>query len=128
MTIAYWCIFIAGIMPYFWVGCAKFSGKRPYNNHAPRKYCEALETRSWRKRAYWAHLNQFESFPLFAAAVLSALLIGKIDHALIDQIAVAYIIARLGYGVCYLTDKPTLRSLHWFIGVGLIFSLFFLSR
>lgn len=63
-------------------------------------------------RAHWAHQNSFEAFPPFAAAVLVAEQLGA-AQARIDLLAGAFIVLRLAYGVCYLADRATLRSVVW---------------
>lgn len=125
MTIAYWCVLAAILLPYIWTGVAKFtSGFRPRDNHNPREYLEKLEGPA--KRAHWAQLNTFESIPGFMAAVIIAHLAGA-PQSTIDAIAVTYIGLRLVYGVLYITDKARLRSLVWAGGVACIVALFVVS-
>jgi uncharacterized MAPEG superfamily protein len=61
-----------------------------------------------------------EAFPLFAAAVLLAEMHGA-PQRMIDGLAVAFLGARIAYAVCYLGDRPTLRSIIW--GVGFVCNL-----
>lgn len=125
MTIAYWCVLAAILLPYIWTGVAKFtSGFRPRDNHNPREYLERLEGPA--KRAHWAQLNTFESIPGFMAAVIIAHLAGA-PQSTVDAIAVTYIGLRLVYGVLYITDKARLRSLVWAGGVACIVALFVVS-
>jgi uncharacterized MAPEG superfamily protein len=125
MTIAYWCVLAAILLPYIWTGVAKFtSGFRPRDNHNPREYLEKLEGPA--KRAHWAQLNTFESIPGFMAAVIIAHLAGA-PQSTVDAIAVTYIGLRLVYGVLYITDKARLRSLVWAGGVACIVALFVVS-
>lgn len=125
MTIAYWCVLAAILLPYIWTGVAKFtSGFRPRDNHNPREYLERLEGPA--KRAHWAQLNTFESIPGFMAAVIIAHLAGAAQPT-VDAIAVTYIGLRLAYGVLYITDKARLRSLVWAGGVACIVALFVVS-
>jgi uncharacterized MAPEG superfamily protein len=42
-------------------------------------------------------------------------------------LAVLFITSRLLYMICYLADWAILRSLVWFVGMGLIASFFFVS-
>jgi uncharacterized MAPEG superfamily protein len=53
-----------------------------------------------------------EAFPLFAAAVLLAEMRGMPQH-MIDGLALAFLGARIVYAVCYLGDRPSLRSMIW---------------
>ncbi len=39
MTLAYWCVLAAALMPFLFTGIAKFSGGR-YNNYSPREFLE----------------------------------------------------------------------------------------
>lgn len=113
MTIAYWCILIAAVLPYFWVLIAKRSGER-YNPRAPREW-QAKQTNPRSMRAHAAHLNGFESFPVFVAGVLMAQIVG-VAPALISVLSVVFIIARILHGIFYIADVPPLRSLAWAVG------------
>ncbi len=125
MTIAYWCVLAAILLPYIWTGVAKFtSGFHPRDNHNPREYLEKLDGSA--KRANWAQLNTFESIPGFMAAVIIAHLAGA-PQATVDAIAVTYIALRLVYGVLYIMDKAALRSLVWAGVVACIVALFVFS-
>lgn len=119
MTTAFWCVLIAGCMPFIVVGIAKWDKR--YDNNAPRDWLARQE--GSKKRAYAAHLNCFEAFPFFAAAVIIATL-AKVPGATIDGLAVAFIVARIVYIWCYITDKPSLRSLVWMVGLGATVALF----
>jgi uncharacterized MAPEG superfamily protein len=112
MTLALWCVLVAGVLPYLTVGIAKAMGGS-YDNHDPRGSAASYEGLA--RRAHAAHLNGFESFPLFAAAVLVAELKGG-PRGAVDMLAIVFIAARIGYIACYLTDRPSLRSLLWSAG------------
>jgi uncharacterized MAPEG superfamily protein len=79
-----------------------------------------------RKRAYAAHLNCFEAFPLFAAGVIIAHL-AQASPSLVAAVAGLFIIARVAYVWCYLKDKATLRSMVWTAGLCLNVALFFIA-
>jgi uncharacterized MAPEG superfamily protein len=70
MQTALICVLIAGLMPYLWTAVAKATGPR-YDNRNVRDWQAQLE--GLPKRAHAAHLNSFEAFPFFAAAVLAAI-------------------------------------------------------
>lgn len=113
MILAYWCVLIAALMPVAFVGYAKFSGSRrmsPSENHHPRAWLE--ESEGPQKRAYWAQLNSFEAFPPFAAAVIIAA-ISDGSVAAINIFAVLFVVLRIVYGWCYITDRASLRSMVW---------------
>ncbi len=119
MTIAFWCVLIAGCMPLVTVGIAKWSKR--YDNRAPRDWLAGQE--GTKKRAYAAHLNSFEAFPFFAAAVIIAS-IAKAPSTWVDGLAALFIIARVGYIWCYIADKPSARSLIWMVGFGATVAIF----
>jgi uncharacterized MAPEG superfamily protein len=109
MSWSYICVLIAGIMPLLFTGYAKFSGPG-FDNRHPREFLARLE--GARARAHAAQLNSFEAFPLFAAAVLMAHQTG-VAVATIDRLAIIYVLLRLAYGVLYIANRATLRSLVW---------------
>ena len=124
MTLAYWCVLIAIVLPYLATASAKFlgAGYGPRANSDPRAFLAALQ--GWRRRAHNAQLNCFEVTPAFAAAVIIAHLAGGAEQGLLDQLAVAFVVSRVLYLLCYLADWAALRSLLWFVGMGLIAALF----
>jgi uncharacterized MAPEG superfamily protein len=111
MALAWWCLLAAGVMPVLLAGVAKAGGG--YDNGRPRDFATSLE--GYRKRAYAAHQNGFEAFPLFAAAVLAAAVNG-VSQPRIDLLAIVFVAARLAYAAAYLGDWPTLRSAFWTVG------------
>ena len=121
MSIALWCLFIAALlhvlskMP---LAKAQNECEQGYDNNNPRAQQDSLQ--GWGQRALAAHENQIESFPLFAAGVLVALFM-QVSQGLVDQLAMAYVVARIAYLVLYLKDIATLRSVAW--GVGFFSSL-----
>ena len=109
MSIAYWCVLAAALLPSFTVGIAK--GLSPYDNRDPR--APGTYT-GLAYRAYGAHQNGLETFPFFAIAVLVAS--GGSAHAtlaILDGLALAWIALRLAYIAAYLLDRPSLRSVLW---------------
>lgn len=125
MTIAFWCVLAAAILPYLFVGIAKLGGKRGYNNKSPRDFLAKQE--GFAKRANFAQMNSFEALPAFAAAVIIAHLAGNASQGLMDNLAMGFIAARVLYGVCYIMDLATLRSLVWTAGFGCMVALFVVS-
>jgi len=123
MTIAFWCVLIAAIIPYLFTVLAK-SGPG-FNNRYPREYLEE-KVMGWRKRAYWAQLNGFEAFPPFLAGVVIAEMLHA-NQTSIDKLAIIFVVARILHGVCYIADKHTLRSLVWFIGFLCVIGLFVIA-
>lgn len=127
MLLAYWCVLIAALMPVAFVGYAKFAGQRkmgPRDNAAPRQWLQHTEGRQ--QRAYWAQLNSFEAFPPFAAAVIIAALTGASVTA-INTLAVLFILLRIAYGVCYIRDLATARSMVWGLAMLCVVGLFIVA-
>ena len=120
MHTALLCVLIAGLLPYLYTGVAKVAGPR-YDNRDVRGWQGRLAGLPYRANA--AHLNSFESFPLFAAAVLAAVATGA-DASRVNLLAISYIVLRLVYGVVYLMDLATLRSLVWFAAIGCSVAIF----
>lgn len=122
MTIAYWCVLIAGLLPYVFTVAAKWSPE--YSNENPREYLEKVV--GWRKRAHWAQVNSFEAFPFFAAAVIIAQRT-FVHQTTIDVLALLFVFSRIIYGVAYIMNKPKARSLIWFLGFACCIGLFLVS-
>ena len=120
MTIAYWCLVVAGILPYLSAAIAK--GGTKFDNNNPRDWLAKQE--GWRKRANAAQSNAFESFPLFAAGVIVAVL-RHAPQGRIDALAAAFVAVRVAYLGLYLADQASLRSLAWMAGLGCTLALFF---
>jgi uncharacterized MAPEG superfamily protein len=108
-------------MPYLWTTVAKAAGPK-YDNTDVRGWQARLTGLA--QRAHAAHLNSFEAFPLFAAAVLAALLTGA-NPERVMQLAMAFVALRLMYGLVYLANVAWLRSLVWFAGLGCTLAIFF---
>ncbi|MGD9661416.1 MAG: MAPEG family protein [Porticoccaceae bacterium] len=123
MTLAYSCVLIAIVLPYVWAGYAKKSliksGK--YDNNASRPLLENL--RGAEQRANWAQANSYESLPGFIGAVIIAHLAGA-PQIVVDVLAVTYVVCRVAYGICYIRDLATARSLFWAGGFFAIIGLF----
>ena len=121
MTMAYWCVLVAACLPLVFTGIAKATGPG-YDNRRPRAFTDT-EVAGFRKRAYWAHLNSFEAFPPFAAAVIIASVVGA-EGTAVDALALAFIAFRLAYGSFYMADWATARSLAWIAAFGCVIGLF----
>ena len=124
MSIAYWCILIAAVLPFVWVGAAK-SGAPGDNNKDPRGWVAKQETFRVRN-AYNAHLNAFEAFPTFAAGVLMAQFAG-VDPGQANLLAMAFIGFRILHGVFYIAAKAAIRSLVWMGGLACTVALMVLA-
>jgi uncharacterized MAPEG superfamily protein len=122
MSIAFWCVLIVGLLPYVTVGIAKWD--KSFDNNAPRDWLAKQE--GAKRRAHAAHLNTFEAFPLFAAAVIIATLCHA-PRVAVDGLAVVFVVARVLYIWFYITDRASLRSVVWIAGLGISVALFVLA-
>jgi uncharacterized MAPEG superfamily protein len=123
MKIALICVLIAGLMPYLWTTVAKIAGPR-YDNRNVREWQSHLTGLA--QRAHAAHLNSFEAFPIFAAAVLSA--IGtNFDANTLDKLAIGFVVIRLAYGIAYISNIAPVRSLIWFSGIACVVAIFVIA-
>ena len=124
MFIAYCCIVIAACLPYVWAVMAKTSAPA-YNNKDPRGWVARQD--SYRVRnAYAAHLNAFEAFPAFAAAVLMAQF-AQVDPQHIAWLSLAFIGFRILHGIFYITVLQAFRSLSWLGGFACVLGLMLLA-
>ena len=122
MTTAYWCVLISILFPYIFTVLAKLN--KNFDNHDPRACLDRVT--GWKRRAHCVQLNSFEIIPAFGLAVIIAEL-AKAPQSTLDIIAIVFIITRVCYAICYLTDKAGLRSLFWGIGMACILSLFYIA-
>ncbi len=106
MPIAYWCVLIAALLPIVWAVYAKAGMKS--DNSYPREEVDDLPP--MKRRAYAAHQNAYECFPVFAAAVVIAVT-QRAPIDLVNWLAIAYIALRIAHGMFYIYNKPPLRSL-----------------
>lgn len=121
MPIALWCVLIAGILPYIAASIAK--GRSDFDNANPRDWLAKQE--GFRKRANAAQANGFETFPLFAAAVIIAMTIKHAPQHKIDLLAAGFVVARIAYLGFYLANLAALRSTAWTAGAICVVALFF---
>jgi uncharacterized MAPEG superfamily protein len=119
MPIAYWCIFITALMPIALASIAKAGA------HVDNKLPRDGVLSGWRRRANAAHFNSFEAFPIFAAAVLTALM----QHAplsIINTLAGTYVIVRICYVGLYVANLDRVRSLAFMIALMINIAIFLL--
>lgn len=123
MDVHLWCIVAAWFLVYLSkvpvvAAMARAGG---YDNHHPR--AQQTQLTGWGARALASHLNGFEAFAPFAVAVLIAHVAGA-PAAVVDGLAITFVMARVLYVACYLADWSTLRSTVWSIGFLATFGLF----
>jgi len=125
MTILIICLFIAALLPFIAkipvaIAMHKLGG---YNNNHPR--AQQAKLTGFGARALAAHQNAFESLIIFAPAVLLAI-ITQNTGAVIEQLAIAHIVARVLYNIAYLMNIGTIRSFIWAVGIISALSIIFL--
>jgi uncharacterized MAPEG superfamily protein len=70
VTLAYWCVLVVVLLPYFLSVAAMSSASRRKYVGNPRSYSDSRT--GWRRRAHLAHLNAFEATPALLAGVVIA--------------------------------------------------------
>jgi uncharacterized MAPEG superfamily protein len=122
MTIAELCLPASVVLTILSILPGKLDGRREYDNANPRD--PRFYTPGLRARSQGAHLNGYEAFPFFAAAVILAEM-RSVPQGIVNALAVAFLLARVGYVALYLADRPTLRSVIWSVGLGCNLAIFF---
>ena len=108
-------ILIACLLPYVFTILAKVTGGfKPRDNQNPRDFL--AKTTGLAARANAVQQNSFESLPLFIAAILMAEYM-VVPQSIIMLLGIAYLALRLIYGICYLANIATLRSIIWFLSM-----------
>lgn len=117
MSVPFWSVFISALLIFLAkapVAKAMKAEAGRYDNHHPRAQQARLS--GFGARALAAHLNSFEAFPLFAVGVLMAH-VTQTHGALVDALAVTFVVARVLYLLCYWADLHWQRSLVWSVGL-----------
>jgi uncharacterized MAPEG superfamily protein len=122
MTIAELCLVGAVALTILSIMPAKLNGRREYDNGNPRD--PRYFTPGLRSRSQGAHLNGYEAFPFFAAAVILAEM-RAVPQGRVDALAVAFLAARVVYVLLYLGDRPSARSMVWSVGMACNLAIFF---
>lgn len=108
-------ILAACLLPYvFTIIAKKAAGFRARDNQNPREFL--AKSTGLASRAHAVQQNSFESLPLFIAAVLMAEYL-VLSQSLVMTFGIAYLIFRVLYGICYLANWATLRSIVWLLSI-----------
>jgi uncharacterized MAPEG superfamily protein len=116
MTVAYWCVLAAVLLPYACAYLAKFRGfgkprgQGGYDNNDPRGWL--ARQKGWQARANAAQANSFEALPFFIGAVIIAHQLGAAQTRL-DILAVLFVFLRIVYIAMYVGGLGTPRSAIW---------------
>lgn len=108
-------ILIACLLPYvFTLIAKKAAGFQNRDNQNPREFL--AKTTGLAARANAVQQNSFESLPLFIAAILMAEYMVIQQHWIMTM-GIAYLVLRVVYGICYLANWATLRSIVWMLSL-----------
>ena len=108
-------ILIACLLPYSFTIIAKWSaGFKNKDNENPRAFLN--QAMGLAARANAAQQNSFEGLPLFIAAILIAEYM-VIPQFIVMTFGIAYLVLRVLYGLCYLANWATLRSIIWLLSL-----------
>ena len=121
MTLAFWCVLVTLLLPYFLSIAARSAVPRRAYVHDPRAYSATLT--GWRQRAHLAHLNAFEATPALLAGVAVSFMAGA-PAAHTDALAAAFVAMRLAHAALYLADRPMMRSHAWRLGIVCVIGMF----
>jgi len=116
LTVAYWCVLVAALLPYACAWLAKYQGfgkprsQGGYDNNDPRGWLARQQ--GWQARANAAQANSFEALPFFIGAVIIAHLMGA-GQTTLDILAVLFVFLRIIYIAMYVAGLGTARSAIW---------------
>ncbi len=113
MSIAFWCVVVAALLPHLLRELAEIAAGATYDSRSPRESLERAGGRA--RRAFAAHLNGFEVFPVFAVAVVFCHLL-RGPSLPVDVLAVAFLATRIAHAVSYVLDAPRARSISFALG------------
>jgi uncharacterized MAPEG superfamily protein len=117
ISIAIYCMMAASLLPLVWMWIAKIAG-------GFRAFL--ANTSGLAARANAAQANSFETLPIFLAAVLMAEYM-VVPPAVVNKLAIAYVVLRVLYGLAYLGNWSSLRSVLWTISFACPILLFVLA-
>ena len=128
-TVAYWCVFVAALLPLACAWLAKSRGfgkprrEGGFDNHDPRGWLARQQ--GWQARANAAQANTFEALPFFFAAVIIAHQLGA-PQTKLDILAVLFVTLRVIYVAMYVADLALVRSAIWalalVVNIAILFS------
>ncbi|WP_162583793.1 MAPEG family protein [Variovorax sp. PBS-H4] len=124
LTLAYWCVLAAALLPYVAAYIAKAGSFRGRDNQAPREWM--TRQAGWRARALAAQNNIFEGLAFFVGAVVIAHQLGAVQ-ARLDMLAAAYVLLRIVYIAFYILGLGTARSAAWALAFALNVAILFIA-
>jgi uncharacterized MAPEG superfamily protein len=129
-SLAYWCVFVAALLPIVCAGIAKWGMfTRPpqqggYDNANPRAWLAAQS--EWRARANAAQANSFEALPFFMGAVIVAHQLGA-HQGRLDILAFLFVVLRMVYVMLYVANMPSMRTAVWVAAFAANVAIFFVG-
>jgi uncharacterized MAPEG superfamily protein len=125
ISIAIYCMMAASLLPFVWMWIAKIAGGfRASDNANPRAFL--ANTTGLAARANAAQANSFETLPVFLAAVLIAEYL-VVPQGVVNKLAMAYVGLRVLYGLAYLGNWSSFRSVVWTVSFACPILLFILA-
>lgn len=124
LTLAYWCVLVAALLPYVAAYIAKIGSFGLRDNQSPRDWMSRQA--GWRARALAAQNNSFEGLPFFIGAVVIAHQLGA-AQARLDVLAAAYVLMRIVYIALYIRGFGTARSAVWALAFALNIAILFIA-
>lgn len=123
MTLSLWCLMGAALLVVLSKIPMNIATLKTgtYDNHHPRVQQQQLTGIG--HRAWAAHQNMIEAFPLFAAGVLVAHVAGG-DQQVAALLSLSFLLMRLCYQLFYLIDWDKARSISWGLGYACTLGLF----
>lgn len=116
---------VACLLPMLFAYVAKLLGGFTVKDNAnPREFLAKQTGRSARANA--AQQNSYESLPIFLVAVVTALLF-FVPVVVVAKLAWLYVLLRVLYGMAYVMDLSTFRSILWALSLGCSMLLFYLA-
>lgn len=106
-TIAYWCVFVAAMLP---LACG-YLAKSPSD---------------WQARANAAQANSFEALPFFIGAVIIAHQLGA-AQGVVNVLAIVFVTLRIIYIAMYVAGLPMIRSAMWALALLVNMGIFFVG-
>lgn len=116
---------VASVLPFCFAGLAKFlAGFKSKDNENPRIFL--ANTTGMASRANAVQQNSYETLPIFLASVIVSLLY-FVPVEVVSRIAWLYVVLRVIYGVAYLLNLATFRSIVWAVSFACPLFLFYLA-
>lgn len=124
-NIAIWAMVVASLLPLVFAATAKLIGGFGLADNAhPREFMQ--NTKGAAARANAAQQNSYETLPVFLAAVIVAMLF-FVPQSITNNLACLYVLIRIAYGIAYIVNLPTFRSILWALSMVCCLLLFYLA-